>query len=97
MPEAWLDAVERDGHAAEERRAIPAEERLDEIVMMGLRIAEGIPRERFRARTGREIEEAFDTARIARLSEFLTLDEAGLRATAAGRVRLNAVLAALLG
>lgn len=97
VPEAWLDAVERDGHAAEERRAIPAEERLDEIVMMGLRIAEGITRERFRARTGREIEEAFDIARIARLSEFLTLDEAGLRATAAGRMRLNAVLAALLG
>jgi hypothetical protein len=31
------------------------------------------------------------------LSEFLILDDAGLRATAAGRLRLNAVLAALLG
>jgi oxygen-independent coproporphyrinogen-3 oxidase len=96
-PEAWLDAVERDGHAAEERRALSAEERRDEIVMMGLRIAEGISRERFRTRTGRDIEEALDRARIARLSEFLILDEKGLRATAAGRVRLNAVLAALLG
>jgi hypothetical protein len=32
---------------------------------------------------------------IARLSEFLTLDDTGLRASPAGRLRLNAVLAAL--
>jgi oxygen-independent coproporphyrinogen-3 oxidase len=96
-PEAWLEAVERNRHATEERRALTAEERRDEVAMMGLRIAEGISRERFRARTGRDIEDAFDRARIARLSEFLILDEHGLRATAAGRVRLNAVLAALLG
>jgi oxygen-independent coproporphyrinogen-3 oxidase len=97
IPEAWLEAVERDGHAAEERRALTPEERRDEVVMMGLRIAEGISRDRFRARTGRDIEDAFDPARVARLSEFLVLDEAGLRATTAGRLRLNAVLAALLG
>jgi oxygen-independent coproporphyrinogen-3 oxidase len=96
-PEAWLEAVERDGHAAEERRALSADERRDEVVMMGLRIAEGVSRERFRARIGRDIEEALDPARIARLSKFLILDEKGLRATPAGRVRLNAVLAALLG
>jgi oxygen-independent coproporphyrinogen-3 oxidase len=97
VPEAWLDAVERDGHAAEERRALTAEERRDEVVMMGLRIAEGLSRERFSSRTGREIEDALDPARLAQLSEFLTLDDTGLRATAAGRLRLNAVLAVLLG
>ena len=96
-PEAWLEAVERDGHAAEEFRALGAEERRDEVVMMGLRIAEGISRDRFRARTGCDIEDALDSARIAQLSEFLVLDEARLRATPAGRLRLNAVLAALLG
>jgi oxygen-independent coproporphyrinogen-3 oxidase len=95
-PEAWLDAVERDGHATEERHALSPDERRDEVVMMGLRIAEGISRDRFRARTGKIIEDALDPARIARLSEFLVLDEKGLRATPAGRVRLNAVLAALL-
>jgi oxygen-independent coproporphyrinogen-3 oxidase len=97
VPEVWLEAVERDGHAAEERRALTPDERRDEVAMMGLRIAEGLPRDRFRARTGREIEDVFDPARIARLSEFLILDEVGLRATPAGRLRLNAVLAALLG
>jgi oxygen-independent coproporphyrinogen-3 oxidase len=97
-PEAWLEAVERDGLAAEERRAIPSEERLDEVVMMGLRIAEGISRSRFRARTGRDIEDAFDAARLQALIDggFLMLDETGLRATPEGRMRLNAVLAALL-
>ncbi len=97
-PEAWLDAVERDGMAREETRAIPADERIEEIVMMGLRIAEGIARDRFRAQTGREIEEALDPAAIARLAQggFVVSDAAGLRATAAGRLRLNAVTAALL-
>jgi oxygen-independent coproporphyrinogen-3 oxidase len=96
-PEAWLEAVERAGHATEECRALTSEERRDEVVMMGLRIAEGISRDRFRARTGKDIEVALDPACISKLSDFLTLDDKGLRATAAGRMRLNAVLAALLG
>jgi oxygen-independent coproporphyrinogen-3 oxidase len=98
-PEAWLDAVERQGTGLDERRALDPAERLDEVVMMGLRIAEGIPRDRFRARTGREIEDALDVARIRTLAEggFVVLDQAGLRATPPGRMRLNAVLAALLG
>jgi oxygen-independent coproporphyrinogen-3 oxidase len=98
-PEAWLDAVERSGSGIEERRALDAAERLDEVVMMGLRIAEGIPHARFAARTGRTIADALDADRLARLVDggFLVLDGRGLRATSPGRLRLNAVTAALLG
>ena len=98
-PEAWLDAVERAGSGTEERRALDAAERLDEVVMMGLRIAEGIPHARFAERTGRTIADALDPTRLARLVDggFLVLDARGLRATPSGRLRLNAVTAALLG
>jgi oxygen-independent coproporphyrinogen-3 oxidase len=98
-PEAWLDAVERAGSGTEERRALDAAERLDEVVMMGLRIAEGIPHARFAARTGRAIADALDADRLARLVDggFLVLDARGLRATPSGRLRLNAVTATLLG
>ncbi len=98
-PEAWLEAVERAGTGRDEHRAVAPDERLAEIVMMGLRIAEGIGRDRFRALTGRAIEDALDAGRIARLAAggFVTCDAAGLRATEAGRLRLNAVTAALLG
>jgi len=66
---------------------------------MGLRLRTGISRARFRHALGREIEEAIAPARLATLIEggFIKLDGEGLRATAAGRQRLNAVLAALVG
>ncbi|HXQ52965.1 MAG TPA: radical SAM family heme chaperone HemW [Stellaceae bacterium] len=97
-PEAWLAAVERDGHATEERTAVPARERLEEMLMMGLRLKEGVASARFRRETGAEPEEALDRSVIADLTAggFLVLDETGMRATDAGRQRLNAVLARLL-
>ena len=66
--------------------------------MMGLRLGGGIARDAFRAETGSDFETALDAARQTSLREagFLELDAAGLRATAAGRQRLNAVLASLL-
>jgi putative oxygen-independent coproporphyrinogen III oxidase len=98
-PEAWLAAVEADGHATRERRALSPEERRDELLLMGLRLTRGISRTRFRHALGREIEDAIAPQRLARLIEggFLALDADGLRATPAGLQRLNAVLAALLG
>jgi oxygen-independent coproporphyrinogen-3 oxidase len=97
-PETWLGAVERAGEGREETLLLSAQERRDEMLMMGLRLDEGIARAAFRAETGREFEAALDPGRLADLREagFLVLDEVGLRATAAGRQRLNAVLAALL-
>ncbi|HKO09311.1 MAG TPA: coproporphyrinogen III oxidase, partial [Alphaproteobacteria bacterium] len=66
---------------------------------MGLRLAEGVDRKRFLKTCGMTLETALDGARLVRLIDggFLELDARGLRATAAGRQRLNAVLAALIG
>jgi oxygen-independent coproporphyrinogen-3 oxidase len=98
-PEAWLAEVEEKGHATARREAIAPAARAAEVMMMGLRLTGGIPRATFRAALGREPEDILDPARLGRLAdgEFLILDDAGLRATAAGRQRLNSVLAALLG
>jgi oxygen-independent coproporphyrinogen-3 oxidase len=90
-PEAWLDAP------VLETSPIPPETALEEILMMGLRLAEGVPRARIEAMAGRDVEALFGTA-LPRLVEggFLTLDDHRLIATAAGRQRLNSVLASLL-
>jgi putative oxygen-independent coproporphyrinogen III oxidase len=98
-PEAWLANVETTGHATRERRALSLLERQEELLMMGLRLRAGIGRARFRHALGREIEEAIAPSRLAPLIEggFIELDGDGLRATSAGRQRLNAVLAALVG
>ncbi|HWK44986.1 MAG TPA: radical SAM family heme chaperone HemW [Stellaceae bacterium] len=97
-PETWLTAVEAAGHGTQEMPSIPAEDRLAELVMMGLRLAEGIPRARFRTELGTELETLLDPTGLARLIEggFVTLDAERLTATAEGRQRLNAVLGMLL-
>ena len=97
-PEAWLEAVEGAGHATRERRPLGLEERRDELLMMGLRLSTGVARARFRTVVGREIEETLPPGALAPLvgAGFLELDAEGLRATAEGRQRLNAVLARLL-
>jgi len=97
-PETWLQAVESKGDGREEAAALTASERRDELLMMGLRLGEGVTRERFRTETGGTIEAALDPTRLRALCDagFLLFDDAGLRATAAGRQRLNAVLTQLL-
>jgi oxygen-independent coproporphyrinogen-3 oxidase len=97
-PEAWLDSVEREGHATRQRLVVEPAARLQEMVMMGLRLAEGIPASRFRAETGSEMEGALDAQRLKRLVEggFLTIEDQRLTATPEGRSRLDAVLGALL-
>jgi len=97
-PERWLAAVEARGHAGAERSVVGASDRALEMLMMGLRLAAGVGRGRFEAETGDTLESALDADALARLAEdgFIEIDSAGLRATAAGRQRLDAVLRALL-
>jgi putative oxygen-independent coproporphyrinogen III oxidase len=97
-PEKWLKTVEGAGNGVEESLLLAAGERRDEMLMMGLRLGEGVTRDAFRAETGAAFEQSLDAAQLAKLSAagFLALDETSLRATDAGRQRLNAVLGALL-
>ena len=96
-PEAWLDAIERDGAAFDEVTPIDAMTAVEEMTMMGLRLAEGIDRRRLETLAGRPVEDLFPRS-LPPLIEgrFLSLDEERLVATAAGRRVLNAVLSALL-
>ena len=96
-PETWLAAVETRGHGTEEFVRLTPDERRNELMMMGLRLTEGISRECFFAAAGLRFEDVF-TDRLTPLVDggFVELDEHALRATASGRQRLNAVLARLL-
>ncbi|HEV2303630.1 MAG TPA: radical SAM family heme chaperone HemW [Stellaceae bacterium] len=96
-PETWLAAVESGGNGIAEAAPIERESALEEMLMMGLRLREGIARARLETLAGASVEALF-SARLPTLIEagFLTLDGERLAATAAGRQRLNAVLAALL-
>jgi len=97
-PEAWLDLVERDGHATRQRDPVPRAERLNEMLMMGLRLKEGVPVARIEAESGQAFERAIGQAQLARLVDggFLSISGDHLCATQSGRQRLDAVLAALI-
>jgi len=96
-PERWLAAVARVGTGIEEMAAINRDTAVEEMLMMGLRLTEGVARVRLERAAGQDAESLFG-GNLAPLLEggFLTLDQERLAATAAGRQRLNAVLAALL-
>jgi len=97
-PGTWLTAVEKTGHGTLEEAALDGELVATEMLLMGLRLSAGIERDNWRQITATELEDGLDQNRLKLLISggFLVLDKAGLRATAAGRQRLDAVLAALL-
>jgi putative oxygen-independent coproporphyrinogen III oxidase len=93
-PEAWLMRVESLGHGLVADDPLTREERSDEFLLMGLRLAEGIDLARYAAITGRPL----DPARIQMLvaQGFVESDSAGcLRVTPAGFPVLDAVVADL--
>jgi len=96
-PEGWLAAVERAGTGTEEIITIERDSIVEEMLMMGLRLTEGVARARLERTAGRDAEALFGTS-LAPLVEggFLTLDCDRVAATATGRQRLNSVLAVLL-
>lgn len=97
-PEAWLQAVETQGHATRGQEILGTQDRLAELVMMGLRLRGGISRKAFLRESGAEPEQALNAARLSALTKggFLVLDGEGLRPTSSGRARLNAVIGRLL-
>lgn len=97
-PEAWLDLVERQGHGWRQVEAIAPEQRLAEMVMMGLRLRDGIARADLRRELKAPLEDLLPDERLQQLVNegYLEIDTAGLRATAAGRQRLDALLGYLL-
>ena len=97
-PEAWLDLVERDGHATRQRDAVSRAERLSELLMMGLRLKEGVPRARIEDESAQPFARAIDRTRLQRLIDggFLTVSDDHIAATQDGRQRLDAVLSALI-
>lgn len=92
-PGAWLEKVEQSGSGAEHQEPLDQSAQLSELLLMGLRVSEGVDMGRIPAATrvslSRKIKDLSD-------SGLLTTDNDRLRVTPRGRPLLNAVLRALL-
>ena len=97
-PALWLRKVEGQQHGTQEESPISAEERAQELVMMGLRVNEGLDRARFARLAGRPLEAVVNPGSVEKLVAGSFLADTGLilRATPSGRLTLNAVLRELL-
>ncbi|MGZ9809130.1 radical SAM family heme chaperone HemW [Pseudoroseicyclus sp. H15] len=93
QPGAWLAAAEA-GRGEAQREALGQQERLEELLLMGLRLSEGVDWARAERLGGADL-----SRNIRYLEEIGMVEMPGgrLRATSAGRPVLNAVLRQLLG
>jgi oxygen-independent coproporphyrinogen-3 oxidase len=79
-PESWLMRVDALGHGLVVDEVLTREERADEYLLMGLRLAEGIDPQRYEMLSGRPL----DKKRIA-----ILLAEGAVETTASGRLRVT--------
>jgi oxygen-independent coproporphyrinogen-3 oxidase len=98
LPKAWLERVERAGTGERTRVALSRAEQAEELLVMGLRLSEGVDLGRLEAICGQSLDQLLDRPALDRLTGDGLLERGGgrLAASAAGRQRLNAVLAAIL-
>ena len=93
-PETWLSRVEERGHGLVSDEILTREERSDEFLLMGLRLAEGIALARYAEVAGRPL----DPSRIAALHDhglIETTADGRLKVTMSGFPVLDAVVADL--
>jgi putative oxygen-independent coproporphyrinogen III oxidase len=92
-PEKWLALVEANGHGRIVDDPLRQGEQADELLLMGLRLREGIELARYAALAGRDL----DPARIAALEAegLVEARDGRLRVTAGGFAVLDAIVADL--
>ena len=96
-PTGWLEQALRLGHGIDKTAHETNDTVIEEILMMGLRLAEGVPLSRITRLTGRS-DWPFDKQALAPFIEagWLTLENDHLTASFEGRIRLNYILEKLL-
>lgn len=86
-PTHWLRAVQEDGTGETSRSVIPSDTYTEEILMMGLRLEEGVPMEMLR-------EYAFGIRELEK-DGFLVITNGRVKTSPKGKPVLNAILRAL--
>lgn len=94
-PEAWLKGLKSNGGASVTLSPLSPGERRAELLLMGLRLAGGIDRDRFAAATGAPLEAALSKAGLARAADahLIRFGDRSLAATPKGLRLLDHLLA----
>ena len=97
-PTRWLAAVEKNGYGTGKRRILSGRERAEEMLMTGLRLAEGLDIKAVSSATGVASSRLVDSNRLGHAINggLLVRDGARLRTTPAGRLILNTLVSSIL-
>ena len=93
-PETWLAQVEAEGHGIIDQEQLGYEEQADELLLMGLRLKEGIDLVRWQELSGREPDPAREEFLISH-GFIERLGNSRLRCTPSGMLILDSVVADL--
>ena len=89
-PKTWMARGEMGDYGTSS--VLSARERVEEVLLMGLRLIAGIARPLFQRLTGCTLETVLDPRVVEGLRGYLVLDEAGLRTTFEGRLVMDEIL-----
>jgi oxygen-independent coproporphyrinogen-3 oxidase len=97
-PDIWLKAVNKKGDGTAKRRPLEDESRAEELLILGLRLAQGIDLPAIQQRTGIWLLDHInaDQRRILTNAGFLKPSKTHLIATPEGLLRLNSVIEKLV-
>ena len=98
-PETWLKAVQMNGHATKVKEKLSQKAMAEEMIMMGLRLTDGIAYTDFKNRLGTDIEKfiAMDSLVSLKSQGFVSVkNQDRLRLTEKGRPLLNQILGQIL-
>jgi len=97
-PQGWLSQVNEQSHAIDTQQLDTGTAIIEEIMMMGLRLAEGVPLSRLSAVQDTSAGWPFDAGCIQQFQDegWLEVTPTHMKASFEGRLRLNYILQALL-
>jgi putative oxygen-independent coproporphyrinogen III oxidase len=94
QPETWLKAVEEKGAAIQQNELVSTEELTDELILMALRLREGLSNEILVQHLGKNINQLFDLTKLQNLINqgLITIDDEKITITQKGRLLTNSII-----
>ncbi len=94
QPTAWLEAALQKQVAIQKIDKVSKEELLEEVILMGLRLKNGIDNQVFQKHFGKNISEIFDLKKLKPLIDngLIFIDETNIRISSQGLILANSVI-----
>jgi putative oxygen-independent coproporphyrinogen III oxidase len=99
LPEKWLEKVENEGFGMQKQEKISQNEFLEEFLLMGLRLKDGIRNQDFINNFDKNIADLIDIFKLQPLIEqnLLLCDENYIKITDGGRLLTNSIIDKIIG